>query len=324
MKLILKVLASSFLLMATSRAESSSATRFLRSSLAAECSSDDDCRAGSQYCSGGLCQEFGFCRDLSDCLNPSNVYNSILCVGYVDCVNNQCGVQCSSDVCPKDQPVAECLASPCSVTLCPASTTCVDYYCGGCNALCFDSKGDLPGGWAGDESTPVPSLVEEDADTPVQDDICKSDADCKEGGYCADGTCLELGSCGADVDCFNPSNIYPVIECTGRITCNAEKVCQRICGKDCPDDAPFVRCFEAPCEATSCDEEYVSCIDDYCGGCNAIFYNAQGTQVCTSKEEIGAQAPNCLKLNDCSKTGSWFSRTMCSVKNAVTKARCAF
>lgn len=324
MYFLLSFLAGSFLLNSSCRAESSTATRFLRSSLAAECTSNDDCLAGSQYCSGGLCQEFGFCRDLADCLNPSNTYPSILCVGYVDCVNNQCGIQCSSDFCPDSQPTADCLASPCSVSLCPSSTTCVDYYCGGCNALCFDLKGDLPGGFLDNDSTPEPTSLENNSDSPViNGSTCGSDAECNDGEYCADGTCLELGSCSEDMDCVNPSNIFPVIECTGFIQCNEDKHCQRICGPFCPDDAPLVDC-PSPCEDTPCDEDYVSCVPDNCGECKAIFFDAQGTQVCTTTEEIDSQSAACLKKNECPTTGNWFSRTMCSVKNALTKARCAF
>jgi hypothetical protein len=38
--------------------------------------------------------------------------------------------------CPSDKPKALCKMSPCAATLCPAGTTCVPDYCGGCFAKC--------------------------------------------------------------------------------------------------------------------------------------------------------------------------------------------
>jgi hypothetical protein len=41
-----------------------------------------------------------------------------------------------------------------------------------------------------------------------------------------------------------------------------------------------VNCFQPPCEATPCDVEGATCVDDYCGGCNAIWTDAEGNPVC--------------------------------------------
>jgi hypothetical protein len=51
----------------------------------------------------------------------------------------------------------------------------------------------------------------------------------------------------------------------------------------CP--TPTVDCKVAPCTVTDPCQEAVGpliCIDDYCGGCNAIFLDANRTQVCNS------------------------------------------
>ena len=263
------------------------------------CSSDDDCE--DQFCAGGVCRDHGTCRELSDCLNPSNQYGTVKCVGYIDCVDNQCIRECSNSDCPDGQPFTECQAPPCTFTTCMAPTTCVDYYCGGCNALCFSPDGNLPG-FLDDGSKPVKDNV----DSPVSNDAgCSSDTDCGDSEYCADGICLEFGSCSEDVDCFNPSNIFSMLECIGHVECSKKGICKTICGSSCPNNAPLVRCFEAPCQATSCDQDYVSCVDDYCGACNAIFFDAQGKQVCTSKDESDSTESDCKKeKKKCPKTRS--------------------
>ncbi|GAX15202.1 hypothetical protein FisN_12Lh092 [Fistulifera solaris] len=250
-----------------------------------ECTSDDDCRAGKEYCSGGVCKKFGFCRDLADCLNPSNEYSTARCDGYIDCVDNQCRRQCSTDECPDGQPVADCFASPCSVSTCESPSTCVDYYCGGCNALFFDPKGDLACGSVEGDGVLDPAPQENDVDPPSNDETsCSSDDACGENEYCADGVCLEMGSCETQVDCFNPSNIFFKVECSGHIMCTEEKICKTICGPFCPNDLLNVACGPSICEETPCDEDYVSCAYDYCGECKGIFFDAQGSQICTTKE----------------------------------------
>jgi hypothetical protein len=53
----------------------------------------------------------------------------------------------------------------------------------------------------------------------------------------------------------------------------------------CPTPPGTVNCFDDPCNlADPCQEAVgpVTCISNYCGGCNAIFINADRTQVCNS------------------------------------------
>jgi Tissue inhibitor of metalloproteinase len=55
---------------------------------------------------------------------------------------------------------------------------------------------------------------------------------------------------------------------------------------DAPCSGPVVNCFAAPCTVTEpCLVETggpLTCLDDYCGGCNAIFLDADRTRVCNS------------------------------------------
>jgi hypothetical protein len=49
-----------------------------------------------------------------------------------------------------------------------------------------------------------------------------------------------------------------------------------------PCPTPIVDCFAEPCAVTDPCLEYVpgTCLNNYCGGCNAIFLNVNRTQVC--------------------------------------------
>ncbi|OWA49937.1 hypothetical protein BV898_14471 [Hypsibius exemplaris] len=49
---------------------------------------------------------------------------------------------------------------------------------------------------------------------------------------------------------------------------------------DCPPGVPTANCFVAPCQVTTCPgHPYATCRDNYCGGCNAEFYDVNGVNV---------------------------------------------
>ncbi len=49
---------------------------------------------------------------------------------------------------------------------------------------------------------------------------------------------------------------------------------------ECPPDVPIVRCIADPCVVSSCPNiPNVKCESNYCGGCNAVFYDAEGNDV---------------------------------------------
>lgn len=57
---------------------------------------------------------------------------------------------------------------------------------------------------------------------------------------------------------------------------------QVCCGDSCAcaDGSQPVQCFASPCAVTPACAEAASCVDNYCGGCNAEFYDAQGNAAC--------------------------------------------
>jgi hypothetical protein len=108
---------------------------------------------------------------------------------------------------------------------------------------------------------------------------CASDAKCAYGEYCAAGTCRAHGSCGTDEDCYNLANYLgkPGIRGLAYRRC----VTGSVCGvSECE---PVSNCPASPCEMLykACDEEFVQCVDDFCDGCGAKFFNAKGERVCT-------------------------------------------
>lgn len=110
---------------------------------------------------------------------------------------------------------------------------------------------------------------------------CHSDKDCSADQYCAGGKCRKDGTCRNTRDCFNPSNFYQIaVRCIYYVDCDDDHMCSPVCGSSCPDGLSLAECFAAPCDTTTCKEKYASCHDDYCGGCNALFFNAKGDPVC--------------------------------------------
>ena len=55
----------------------------------------------------------------------------------------------------------------------------------------------------------------------------------------------------------------------------------------CPPDKPLVYCIINPCQVTSCPAHPGAiCIPDYCGGCNARFFDKAGNEVTKSCGEL--------------------------------------
>ncbi|XP_064403941.1 kielin/chordin-like protein isoform X2 [Halichondria panicea] len=89
---------------------------------------------------------------------------------------------------------------------------------------------------------------------------------------------LELGLC-TDV------GYIPCQSSEGYNIYQTEEECNRVCvgGEpegECPPDVPIVRCIADPCVVSSCPNiPNVKCESNYCGGCNAVFYDAEGNDV---------------------------------------------
>jgi len=71
------------------------------------------------------------------------------------------------------------------------------------------------------------------------------------------------------------------------------------CGDECTcaDGSAPVQCFANPCDVTPACDEAATCEANYCGGCNAEFYDASGYAVCQAS---GA----CDSDSDCG-AGEW-------------------
>ena len=61
----------------------------------------------------------------------------------------------------------------------------------------------------------------------------------------------------------------------------------------CPNGVPMVRCFADPCTVNSCPGvSDASCRANYCGGCHAYFYDANGNNVtdqCSARGQGGRE-----------------------------------
>ncbi|CAF0848071.1 unnamed protein product [Rotaria sordida] len=56
----------------------------------------------------------------------------------------------------------------------------------------------------------------------------------------------------------------------------------------CPPDKPMVHCIVDPCSTSTCPgDKNATCISNYCGECNALWYKADGTPA------------NCTKSSSC-------------------------
>ncbi len=56
--------------------------------------------------------------------------------------------------------------------------------------------------------------------------------------------------------------------------------CTKIGCTTCPDNSEPVSCFVQPCSVSTCEVEGAVCVDDYCGGCNAYWFDERGHTVC--------------------------------------------
>lgn len=67
---------------------------------------------------------------------------------------------------------------------------------------------------------------------------------------------------------------------------------------ECADGSVPVACFADPCSVTAACSDAVQCVANYCGGCNAEFYDASGYRVCEA-----TPSGECQSDADCITTG---------------------
>ena len=47
-------------------------------------------------------------------------------------------------------------------------------------------------------------------------------------------------------------------------------------GTNCPHGVSVVNCLIDPCQRKTCSDQKATCVSNYCGGCNAVFYDYTG------------------------------------------------
>jgi len=261
------------------------------------CSSNSGCDSG--YCAQGTCLENGRCLSDSDCKNPNHVFGDIKCAGYQYCgtdgfCTRDCGVACAPG-----KRETKCITTGCdtiNISSVPGAISCRADYCNNCKGIFFDAAGfvideselvdntnttsDEP--WTSNSTTETPPI------------FCTSDVDClslvprQSAGagseiqqpmqYCAQGICMEKGTCLSDSDCKNPNHVFADIKCRGYQYCDTDGLCTRNCGVVCPLDKPEIQCIATGCDTTNISliPDAVSCQADYCNNCEGIFFDAAG------------------------------------------------
>ena len=163
------------------------------------------------------------------------------------------------------------------------------------------------------DATPI-AAIDSQVDRPDSrqlQSLCLSDNDCDMGLYCNRGLCRVGGYCENTIDCQNPSNFYSVNECVGFLYCSSTNECLVECaGSMCENSNRFDCTDSPPCEISECSDDYVSCVNDDCGGCNAHYFSASGEVVCTfqdNSDEFG-----CLSDADCGTGGMYCLNGECA------------
>ncbi|KAG7368213.1 hypothetical protein IV203_030956 [Nitzschia inconspicua] len=265
------------------------------------CTSDSDCHVTTEYCASGTCMEVSACQQRLDCNNPSNFpYAAFTCVGYVECREGRCQMECGDSLCPDGKEPVQCDPLPCDVEDCPDAVSCHNDNCGECRPIFFDAAGNQVCMTHSDEDLPQNSTTRPVPNNSIQLQPCNRPEDCLAASaersvtsqfYCGHGICLERGTCGTDADCDNPRNEHDSDYCVGYNRCN-RGWCERVCGPPCPNEATM----EEACELTPCDSSTrcpgsVFCRNDPCNGCKAIHYDVAGhvMSTCDAATDGGGQ-----------------------------------
>lgn len=60
--------------------------------------------------------------------------------------------------------------------------------------------------------------------------------------------------------------------------------------EDCPAGSPVAMCSEDPCKRATCPgHKSARCVANYCGGCNAFFYNNKGKKIQCGEKKLKAK-----------------------------------
>jgi len=239
------------------------------------CKNNQDC-GEEQYCNGNICLDHTVCREENDCLNKLNIWPQDECVGPITCEDDSCTKSCDDGMCANNCVVwyDGCNTCKCSVDG-TNEVECTEMFCANLEeAYCLEYKNES----------------EKD---------CESDKDCSEKQYCSANICRDHSKCSKDVDCLNPSNEWGPEKCIGFDKCR-DGVCHRTCGYHCEDQSEPMECSTLPCKESFCNG--MSCVDDRCGGCNAIVFDWGGSQICIPETDKTVTLPSQPQTNGMSNS----------------------
>lgn len=149
----------------------------------------------------------------------------------------------------------------------------------GLTCVPVEPTGDIPGTCATCNYNGTPYQA---GDSFPADDGCNT-CGCMEDGSVA---CTKIGCAPQGCHYFGqdyaPGESFPHHDGCNTCTCTAEGLigCTKIACTLCPDGAEPVQCFAEPCAVSSCDVAGATCQNDYCGGCDAHWFDANGNTVC--------------------------------------------
>ncbi|XP_006815798.1 uncharacterized protein LOC100375670 [Saccoglossus kowalevskii] len=214
------------------------------------------CSHGVCVCADGffgrLCEEYNPCADGKPAKDEDgtvlfcgNMPNHDQCPPGHHCKMSTGGLDVCCPGCPDGQQTVQCATNPCRVSQCASNPNaeCHANYCGGCFAEFYDEYG------------------------------MKVNCD-DEKNVCPRGE-ASMNEDGTNMACSPDTNQCPI-----------EHYCQTfadgpsMCCPGCPDNQQFVQCTAKPCDVTQCAfDPNAICRDNYCGGCFAEFYDANGMNI---------------------------------------------
>ncbi|CAF1053928.1 unnamed protein product [Rotaria sp. Silwood1] len=155
--------------------------------------------------------------------------------------------------CPPGQPMT---------SICPGdeSAVCITNNCGECDAVWFGTDGKRAQCY-GKSDCPPGRVGPQCPRNPCEEATCSTYPDAK----CVPNYC---GGCYAEWFKFSGEQVQ--CSTTSVLGTSVERI-------RCPSGKRIVNCFVDPCLVSKCPgDKNAKCVSNYCGGCNAVWYRANG------------------------------------------------